>query len=145
MSFSEEEKTRLFEKLISFIKSNKTYLDSGLTLKQLSDLLKTNQNYLPRAINGISGKSFLDFINTYRIKYAVELLRSKSFSKFTIEGIAKESGFQSKSAFYNYFKKYNGMSPMIFMEQQKMSTNLDTGALSAIAIQVFKRATHCYP
>ncbi len=123
LSFSEEEKTRLFEKLISFIKSNMIYLDSGLTLKQLSDALGTNQNYLSRAINGISGKSFLDFINTYQIKYAVELLRSKSFSKFTIEGIAKESGFRSKSAFYNYFKKYNGMSPMIFIEQRKVSTN----------------------
>jgi YesN/AraC family two-component response regulator len=120
-SFSESEKAQLFKELVTFIESDSTYLDSGLTLKQLSDALKTNQSYLSRAINGIAGRSFLEFINSYRIKYAEELLGSGSISKYTIEGIARASGFRSKSAFYNYFKKYNGMSPLAYIERQKRS------------------------
>lgn len=116
-AFSDTEKAQLFEKLIRHIESDKTYLNSGLTLKQLSDTLSTNQSYLSKAINGIAGKSFFEFINAYRIEYAKDLLGSETLSKYTIEGIAKASGFRSRSAFYSHFKKYTGVSPTTFVSQ----------------------------
>ena len=54
-------------------------------------------------------KNFFDFINTYRIEEMKKQLQGES--KYTILGIAYESGFNSKSSFNRIFKKYTGQTP----------------------------------
>jgi AraC-like DNA-binding protein len=44
------------------------------------------------------------------------LLRDK-LDKLTIEGIARESGFNSRASFYRAFKKYTAVSPSEFINQ----------------------------
>ncbi len=119
-SLSETEKDRLFQELQQYFEREKPFLNPTLTLKGLSDALETNPNYLSQSINGKSGKSFFDFINTYRIEYAKALLLNDTFAKYTVEGIASESGFRSKSAFYNAFKKITSISPLEFKKQHQV-------------------------
>ncbi|MCK5809043.1 AraC family transcriptional regulator, partial [bacterium] len=60
------------------------------------------------------GENFYVYINTARIKYAVELMKNKANHKKSILEIAYESGFNSKSAFNTYFKNIIGATPHKF-------------------------------
>lgn len=104
----------LFEKLVDHIEIHKSYLDPDLKLSSLAHALSTNLNYLSKAINNVANKTFNDFINFYRIEHAKKMLLNEAFSKYTISGIGRESGFKSKSAFYNAFKKYTTLSPTAY-------------------------------
>jgi AraC-like DNA-binding protein len=53
--------------------------------------------------------NFSDFIKSYRIELAKQILKSPEFSKHIIDAIAKKAGFNSKSPFYIAFRKHTGM------------------------------------
>lgn len=115
--FTLKDRESLYNKLLDHMESNKIYLNSKLKIKDLSDILDTNPTYLSQAINSQSKRSFFDFINMYRIEYAKKLLSNKDYSKYTIEAIAKESGFNSRSVFYTAFKKFSDSSPSDYLEK----------------------------
>ena len=56
----------------------------------------------------------MDFINKYRVEEAKKKLSSRTYKQFTILAIAYEVGFNSKSAFYNAFKKFTDTTPTKF-------------------------------
>ena len=58
--------------------------------------------------------NFFDFINSYRIEMAKELIINPLPHTRTILDIAMESAFNSKSAFYSAFKKQTGITPAEF-------------------------------
>ena len=53
----------------------------------------------------------LFYINGYRVKEAKHLLKLKTYNKYSIEGIARNVGFNSKSSFNNAFKRFTGLTP----------------------------------
>jgi AraC-like DNA-binding protein len=105
------EMVELHKRLLKLMNEKKVYLNQDLSLKNLSTELNSNPNYMSQTINGISKQSFFDFINSYRVDHAKNMLISNNYRQYSMEGIGKESGFRSKSAFYNAFKKYCNMSP----------------------------------
>ena len=81
---------------------------------------------LSQLLNDSLGQNFSEFINGYRIKEAERLLTSDNEDIKVIE-VAYQCGFNTKTAFYNSFRKKNGVSPLLFRK-----TYLDsfrTGAL----------------
>jgi AraC-like DNA-binding protein len=101
----------LYKRLTTEITQKKLFLDHNLKLNDLSAMMDSNDSYVSQAINGVSKQSFFDLINSHRIEHAKVLLTDDSYSNYSIEAIGTESGFRSKSAFYNAFNKYCGMSP----------------------------------
>jgi AraC-like DNA-binding protein len=71
-----------------------------------------------QVINEKTKFNFNDYINTYRIEVAKELLISPENNKLTIDTIAEKAGFNSKSPFYIAFKKHSGMTPKSFIQLQ---------------------------
>ncbi|MGE0077820.1 MAG: tetratricopeptide repeat protein [Bacteroidales bacterium] len=111
--------------LKKLIHQQKVYLDSNLTLEKLATMLDTNRTYLSRFINEHYQSNFTNFINDFRIKESCELLSHPENAKFSIEGIAKEVGFNSKSAFNNAFKRFTGLTPSYYIDAIKEpSSNL---------------------
>ncbi len=111
---SSPQKEIFHQKLLRHIASQKPYLDQELTISQLADQLDINSKYLSQIINEKLDQNFMDFINSHRIERAKELLLSPAFEYYTIQAIAEEAGFKSKSAFYNAFKKFTGKTPVEF-------------------------------
>lgn len=96
------------------LKSKKYYLDSELTLNQLSDKISIPSYKVSKAINEIAGKNFFEFINSYRIEEFKQLISDPQKQNYTIFALALDCGFNSKSSFNTFFKKYTGLTPSQF-------------------------------
>lgn len=86
------------------------FVRSGLTIKELSDLLYTNRTYLSEFIKTTYAMSFRDWITGLRIEYAKQLLTQ--YPKLTVADISERSGFISPSHFTRLFKKNAGCTPV---------------------------------
>jgi AraC-like DNA-binding protein len=87
------------------------YLDSSLTIQDLSEQVKMPVKDLSTLINLYMDKHFFDFVNEYRIEKAMQILRDSSQKELTVLEILYEVGFNSKSSFNTSFKKYTGKTP----------------------------------
>lgn len=110
----------LFDELKHHMKEHRPHLDSTLSLSQLASRLSLSANYLSQIINEQAGQHFFDFINAYRVESAKQAL-TVSNQYGNILNIALDAGFNSKSAFYNAFKRHTGLTPSQFRQQQQSS------------------------
>jgi AraC-like DNA-binding protein len=106
-------------RLTQMMEEEKVYLDADLTLKKLAKRLNVHYNHLSQIINERMGKSFNDFINSYRIGEAKVKLADPAEGKKTILEIAYDTGFYSKSVFNTAFKKFTGKTPSEFRKEKK--------------------------
>ena len=99
------------EKVTASMQQDKLYEDAELTLSQLAKKLSTNTSVLSKVINQGFGLNFNDFVNEYRVKAVIELLKAGEQKNQTLLGIAFDCGFNSKATFNRAFKKQTGLSP----------------------------------
>ena len=113
---SEDLKT-LMEEIDSYMQSTEIFLNRELTIIDLAEKLNIHPKKISACINTIFDQNFNSYVNELRIKKAEDLLSDQSLSYFSIEGISKEVGFHSKSAFYAAFKKVTGTTPNKYKEK----------------------------
>lgn len=99
------------QKLKKYMADEKPFLDSALTIQDISKAMNVPVRELSVLINHQMGQHFYDFVNTYRIENAMEILKDSSKTKVTILEILYEVGFNSKSSFNTAFKKHTGNTP----------------------------------
>jgi YesN/AraC family two-component response regulator len=104
----------LFDQLKELMTTKQIYQDPGITLDSTAKLMNVNRNYLSQAINKCTNENFNTYINEFRIKEAVRIMSDNNSQKFSIEGIAINSGFNDRITFYRTFKKMTGLSPSEF-------------------------------
>ena len=110
----------LLKELQELMATNRPYLDSKLTLAQLADQLNISPNYLSQVINQQTESNFFDYINSHRVEEAKGILADPDQARSSVLTIAMDSGFNSKSAFYNAFKHHANMTPSQY-RQNKLS------------------------
>lgn len=98
------------------IDSEKSYLDTQYSLRQLSEELSIPAQYISAVINECEKVNFNDFINAYRIKYCVKLLNKNNHRNQTLEAIAVQSGFNNRNTFTIAFKKIMGQTPSVYIK-----------------------------
>ena len=108
-----------FTKINTYILIEKKYMESDLSLGNISEKFKISKGYLSLLINTHTQKSFNDYINELRIEASKKMLVDIHYEKYTIESIGLECGFNSKSNFYTSFKKFSGQTPNQFKKLQK--------------------------
>lgn len=112
---SDKELERVKQKLQTVMQEDRPYLEPTITLTDLTRMVGVNSNILSHTINQGFGKNFNDFINEFRITEVKSKLRESDDS--TLLGIAFDSGFNSKATFNRAFKKFTGLSPKEFQDQ----------------------------
>ncbi|AKK74505.1 quinolinate synthetase [Chryseobacterium gallinarum] len=117
---SDDELVKIKKQLEKVMDAQKPYLDSELNLIKLAEILLVSTHHLSYVINTGFGKNFFQYVNEYRIEHAKKLLQD-SDHKYSILGIAYESGFNSKTSFNTTFKKLTGKTPS---EYKRMSSGL---------------------
>jgi AraC-like DNA-binding protein len=110
----------------TYITTKKPYLNPSLTLHDLAESVGIVERIISQVINQHWNQNFFSFINFYRVEEAKKLLSSFDQTKSTMLGISFDAGFNSKSAFYEAFKKHTGMTPTEFrkriIESEKENT-----------------------
>jgi adenylate cyclase len=107
--------TEYSSRLTAHISTNKPYLNPDLSLRDLANQIDIHPNHLSWILNQSIGKNFNEFINQYRIE--AFKAKAKENENLTIEGLAYESGFNSKTVFNTYFKRETGLTPKQFLKQ----------------------------
>lgn len=109
-------------KLKKYMIDEKPFLNPSLTIQDISKEMKIPVRELSVLINHQLGQHFYDFVNTYRIENATEILKNPSKSKVTILEILYEVGFNSKSSFNTAFKKQTGNTPTEYRKTLQNNT-----------------------
>lgn len=113
-----DEETAQIEKVITYLTSEKLYLNPNLRASDLADKLEIKQRFLSRALYIHTGMRFNSFINTLRIAKAKQLIYDTPNDKLNILAISFKAGFNSKTAFNTSFKNLTGMTPSEYKKTQ---------------------------
>lgn len=100
--------TEIIEKVDNWIKTD-GYVQKGLTIKELSEILHTNRTYLSAYIKTTYKMTFREWITGLRLEYAKNIL--KEHPEINIQKLAESSGFLSRSNFIKSFTKKEGCTP----------------------------------
>jgi AraC-like DNA-binding protein len=103
--------------LENYLESASPFLKHGYSLRDLSKATKIAPHHLSALLNKVYGKRFNDFINQYRLDYIRKNAGKPEWQQLTLEGIAWQAGFQSRTTFFHAIKRSTGLSPSEFMKQ----------------------------
>ncbi len=103
------------DEICRIVKEN--YQDFSFSSKAIADVLNLSNIYICRIFKHTMGESLNQYINTYRIHKAAELLRTTSLSA---QEISKRCGLYNANYFYTLFKKHMGITAS---EYQKAHCN----------------------
>ncbi len=103
--------------LENYIVDSQVFTDRNVSLSSLASAVDLSSHKLSSLLNNHYQQSFKDFINSYRIdRLKVQIANPANLQNFTIESLAYDAGFASRSAFYNSFKKIVGMTPVEYVK-----------------------------
>ena len=100
--------TEFIERVGNWIKTD-GYVQQGLTIKELSEILYTNRTYLSAYIKTTYKMTFREWITSLRLEYAKNIL--KEHPEINIQKLAESSGFLSQSNFIKLFSEKEGCTP----------------------------------
>lgn len=114
IAINEREHNEELLKLRQYMMDEKPFLNPSLTIQEVSVAIEIPVRDLSLLINHKLDQHFYDFVNSYRIENAMDILKDNTKSKVTILEILYEVGFNSKSSFNTAFKKHTGNTPTIY-------------------------------
>ena len=116
----QESKDRLFERIKNVMNDIAIICKPDFSLQQLAIQVGSNYKYVSQVVNERYGKSFKQVLNEQRVLEACRILNDPNQSAhLTIEAIAANLGFNSRSNFTVTFKRITGISPSDFMKMAK--------------------------
>jgi len=84
------------------------HYDENITLSQIAGAINYNPTYVSTLFVNCSGVNFKTYLDSFRIKKAVDLLRS---TENTVSDIAAQCGYDNVRTFNNTFRRITGQSP----------------------------------
>ena len=114
-----QEAQLLQEKLDSLMINDRVYLQSNLTLAEVSEKINTSTNNLSWLLNNKYQTTFYDFINGYRVKEFVKKVVNEEHLQHTILALSMDAGFNSKSTFNKAFKSEMNETPSNFIKKHR--------------------------
>ena len=111
------EKTEDLVRIINYFETKKPYLNANFSIHDLSRALNIPQIRISTCFNKQINIPFPTFRNQLRIKHAVQMFREQKHLQMSIEGISKQSGFKTLSAFYAAFRAEYKMTPTAWIEK----------------------------
>ena len=101
----------------NYFRDSNNIQDPILNLNKISNILLIPARELSYIINNYYGKRFNDFLNEHRLRHMVKKLDKDYLNNFTIESLANEAGFSSKTSFYRAFNKLYKCTPMEYLDK----------------------------
>ncbi|GBF38545.1 7TM diverse intracellular signaling domain / DNA-binding helix-turn-helix multi-domain protein [Leptospira johnsonii] len=99
-------------RLNKLLDEDKIYLEEELRISDLAAVLGLSVHQVSELLNQVLNISFPDLLKKYRIEEAKRIILNDPSTN--ILDLAFSVGFQSKSSFYDSFKKHTGLTPQEF-------------------------------
>lgn len=113
----------IFNNALTIIIEQKQFLNPSVSLQEVARQNGISPGYLSQIISKNSPRNFNELINDLRLKETERMLLDHTFDNYSIDAIGLEAGFKSRSTFFSYFKKVNGISPSQFKKNRQSSVD----------------------
>lgn len=124
-NMDEEAEQRLLEKIGRVTNDISEISKNEFSIDRLAKLIGSNSHYVSKVINDHYGKNFATLLGEARVSHACKMLCDiATYGNMTIETIALELGFKSRSNFVTVFKKVTGLTPSEYRKINKEVTGL---------------------
>lgn len=116
-SMRRDEGRRISEQLERIMKEDKPYTNPDLRLADLAEMAGVSAHKLSFYFSQHLKQSFYDYVNARRVDEFKRLAASPEAAKFTLTALSSKAGFSSRTSFFRYFKKVEGITPAEYMER----------------------------
>ena len=107
----------IYDRVLEYFERSRPYLNPDLTINDIVNALFTNKVYISKAICAYTCRNFCQFVNYYRISYAVDLFRSNPSLK--VVDISTKSGFNSSVSFTMAFRLFMNEKPSEWFRRER--------------------------
>ena len=118
-SATQEPLPSLIERIDAAMMQDNLFLDPDLSIVMLAEKVGTNRTYVSKVIKDTKCCNFSDYVNRFRIDYAVELMKKTPKDDIVIQNIAMQCGCGSIQTFYRCFKLFYNETPTQWIERTK--------------------------
>jgi len=101
-------------RLDALMTTGKAFRDPALTLDGLAEKLSLPRHQLSQLLNQHLGTPLVDYLSHLRVEDAKTGLLDPANDAYTIEAVARDAGFASRSAFYAAFRQATGQTPTAY-------------------------------
>jgi len=115
-SLAIEDKAIILNAIINQMTEESYYKSSTASLSGLAKSINESSHHVSQVINEKLNQSFFELLASYRVEEAKVILKTELGKKFTIEEVAEQVGYNSKSAFNTAFKKITSQTPSTFRD-----------------------------
>lgn len=112
---SRTENSNVVERFIQELATRKLYCNPDFDRNQLLDELHLQRRSFVQQFEAYTGTTIAQYILMLRLEYAADLIRNQP--NHTIDSIALDSGFVSRSTFYRNFTGQFGITPTEYRQQ----------------------------
>jgi AraC-like DNA-binding protein len=119
--FNYENYTQEIAHLESYFSETKAFLRPNLTISEVAVATGLPIRELSYLVNSYYKKRFSDYLNEMRVHYFLEQVDRSFLDTLTIEAIALQAGFSSKSSFYRAFKRFYKCTPSEYLQSPSFS------------------------
>lgn len=116
-NLSDEQKSALIFRIQEILSNSEEICQQDFALTKLAKLVDSNTTYVSQVINEKYGTAFSNVLAACRIREACRRMSdpAQPYGNITIEGIATNTGFKSRTAFVNAFKRETGLTPSDYL------------------------------
>ena len=108
-----------FDHIQRHLSESRQFADPSLDLTALAAAVALPPSQVSTAINSATGRTVPEYLAELRVQEAKRLLSDPREARYTVEGIGRQCGFGSRSAFYKAFKARTGLSPAAWRQARQ--------------------------
>ena len=105
----------VFCRVEEYFRTESPFLDVDISISDVSERVFTNRAYVSRAISECSGTNFRQYVNGYRIRYAMDCFRKNPSLK--VSDLSSMSGFRTVASYNMAFRRFVGEVPTDWMRR----------------------------
>ena len=124
-TLSDADKDRIAQLVQQVMEQTEVIIQPDFTVEKLAQNISTGQKYVSQVINETFECNFNTLLGRYRIREACRHFNDpQRYGSYTIESIARDLGFKSRSNFATTFKKHTGLNPSEYLRLAKEKNGL---------------------
>ena len=97
---------------VAYVKNHRHEM---VTMNDMAKLCHLSPSYFSRLFRRELGENFINYVNRQKIQWAKERLRSSNDS---VVQIAQELGYMDSSYFISVFKRFEGITPLVYRQHK---------------------------